>query len=241
MPLGDLFKLSKLTIKAFKKAERRERIDGKSVFEVQYNPETLTLHHESVFQEGQANGSTSGDPKFAHSRSKRLDVNLVIDGTNVGHVGFEQLRHVPTAAEQIADFLAVCYQTHSATHEPAYLTLTWGKDVLGDTFDCRLQSADVKYTSFGRDGSALHAEITAQFVEALEPSKRAAKDKKESPDLSHRRLVRSGDTLPQLCLEVYGSAHHYVRVAEVNALDTFRTLQPGAELVFPPLAPSRRG
>lgn len=241
MPLGAIFKLSKLTIKAFKDAKRQEPIPGKSTFEVQYNPETLSVRHESVFQDEQAMGTTSADPKFAYSLSKKLTVNLVVDGTNVGYAGFELLRAVPTVAEQIAHFLTVCYRTHSATHEPAYLRLAWGKDVLGETFDCRLQSVDVKYTAFERDGSPLHAELTAQFVEALEPQKRAAHDAHQSPDLSHRRVVFAGDTLPQLCRQIYGSAHHYLRVAEVNALDGFRKLEPGMEIVFPPLAPSRRG
>ncbi|MBL8739537.1 MAG: hypothetical protein JNK04_00540 [Myxococcales bacterium] len=165
----------------------------------------------------------------------------MVDGTNVGHFGFELVRHVPTVAEQIKDLLAVCYQMQSASHEPPYLKLSWGDDVLGSDFDCRMQSVEIKYTSFERDGSPLHAEIAAQFVEALEPKKRVAEVAATSPDLSHRRVVRAGDTLPMLCKEIYGSAHHYVRVAEVNELDTFRTLAPGSELVFPPLAPSRRG
>lgn len=240
MGLGDTFKLAKLTIEAFATEKRDQPISGKSRFEVQYNPETLSLRHESVFQDQQGIGTTSGNPKFLHSQSKRLTVNLVVDGTHVGYFGAELLRHVPTTAEQIADFLAIAYQTQSASHEPSYLRLSWGQGVLGQSFDCRLQSVDIKYTAFDRDGSPLHAELAAQFVEALEPKKRVAEAALSSPDLTHRRIVVAGDTLPLLCREIYGSADHYLRVAAFNGLDSFRRLQPGTELVFPPLAPSQR-
>jgi nucleoid-associated protein YgaU len=97
-----------------------------------------------------------------------------------------------------------------------------------------LQSVDIKYTTFDRDGSPLHAELAAVFVEDLDPKKKASLDRLSSPDLTHRRVVRSGDTLPLLCREIYGSAQHYLRVAEVNRLDDFRELRPGQELIFPP-------
>ena len=42
--------------------------------------------------------------------------------------------------------------------------LLWGKGVLEKGFDCRLQSVDVKYTAFDRDGSPLHAELSAVFT-----------------------------------------------------------------------------
>jgi LysM repeat protein len=238
MTIRDLFKLAKLKIEAFTDEARQQPIAGKPFFEVQYNPETLSIRHESVFQDQQGIGTTSGSARFSHSRSKNLTVNLVLDGTHVGYFGVELLRHVPSVAEQLDDFLAICYQTQSSSHEPSYLKLSWGNGVLGKSFDCRLQSVDVKYTSFGRDGSPLHAELVAQFVEALDPKKKAAADGHNSPDLTHRRTVVAGDTLPLLCREIYGSAEYYLRVAEVNGLDEFRRLRPGQELVFPPFARS---
>ena len=54
--------------------------------------------------------------------------------------------------------------------------------------------------------------------------------------LAKGRIVRSGDTLPLLTKQVYGSADRYLEVARVNGLDDFRRLTPGQELRFPPLA-----
>jgi len=240
MALLQLFKLSKLKITAFTAADRHTYVPGKYEFEAQYNPETLSLKHESLLQEQKGAGTGAGDPTFISSRSRQLTVNLVLDGTQVDHFGVERLLELSTVSGQVADFLSVCYGVQGSTHEPAYLRLSWGSGVLGDDFDCRLQSVDVKYTSFERDGTPLHAELTAQFVEALDPKKRDAALAKHSPDLTHRRLVVAGDTLPLLCREIYGSAEHYIRVAEVNELDDFRRLIPGQELFFPPFAANVR-
>ncbi|PON10328.1 hypothetical protein C2W62_50650, partial [Candidatus Entotheonella serta] len=73
------------------------------------------------------------------------------------------------------------------------------------------------------------------FGEDLHPTKRARKEGKSSPDLSHTRLVKRGDTLPLLTKEIYGTSSHYLRVAQVNGLDDFRNLTPGQTLFFPPL------
>lgn len=234
MALGNLFKLAKLTVSAFEDSARTKPVRPQPTFDVQYNPETLSLKHESVFERRQGIATSSAQARFAHSRSKLLNVNLVFDGTQVGHLGVELLRHVPSVAERLQQFLRVCYRVQSESHEPAYLKLTWAKGVLGPSFDCRLQSADVQYTAFDRDGSPLHAQLAATFVEDLDPKKKAALDRLASPDVTHRRVVRSGDTLPLLCREIYGSTRYYVRVAEVNALDDLRALTPGQVLIFPP-------
>jgi nucleoid-associated protein YgaU len=102
------------------------------------------------------------------------------------------------------------------------------------SFNCRLESVDIKYQAFDRDGAPLHAVLAATFVEQLDPAKRAAADNLSSPDLTHRRVVAEGDTLPLLFRAIYGSPSHYLRVAQVNGLDDFRSLTAGQELIFPP-------
>jgi nucleoid-associated protein YgaU len=67
-----------------------------------------------------------------------------------------------------------------------------------------------------------------------------AEENKSSPDLTHVRVVKAGDTLPLLTKAIYGSSRDYLRVAEHNGLDNFRDLTPGRRLVFPPLEQSRQ-
>ena len=140
-----------------------------------------------------------------------------------------------SVTEQIDDLLGMCFYMDGELHEPKYLTIQWGDGPLQD-FDCRLESVDITYTSFDKSGAPLRADLKTVFVEDLDPEKRAKRDGKSSPDLSKTRIVKSGDTLPMLSKEVYGSAHHYIRLAQINRLDDFRNLKPGQRIVFPPLA-----
>ncbi|MEZ4362927.1 MAG: hypothetical protein R3B48_22235 [Kofleriaceae bacterium] len=251
----DTFKLAKLTIEGYEDAKRA--LAPFDTFEAQYNPETLSMRHQSVFAAHPAPGETANGGAWSHSPPARLTVNLIVDGTHVGHTSAEQLGRrlgglgpLPSVAEQISHLLATCYRVRGKTHEPAHLRLRWGHAIGGahpsgrpaaaPCFDCRLESVDITYQAFHRDGSPLHAELAAVFVESLPASREAALTNRSSPDLTHRRVVVAGDTLPLLCREIYGSQAYYLRVAQVNGLDDFRALTPGQELIFPPFERARR-
>lgn len=231
------FKLAKLTILAFTDIKRKMLVAGPPL-EVQYNPETLSTRHESVYHNRPALSSTSPTAKWTHSRGRELSVKLLFDGTGVEHFGIELLEPQRSVLGRVAQFLKLCYDVKSVSHEASYLTLTWGTGgIFGpDGFKCRLASVDTQYTSFDRDGSPLRAELSTKFVEAVDPTEAKAEALLSSPDLTHRRVVRNGDTLPQLCRDIYGSPAHYLSVAQVNGLDDFRNLVPGQELIFPPFA-----
>jgi len=62
-----------------------------------------------------------------------------------------------------------------------------------------------------------------------------AKENSQSPDLTHIRIVKEGDTLPLLCHQVYGDPKYYIAVAAVNGLNDFRNLKKGERIMFPPL------
>jgi nucleoid-associated protein YgaU len=50
------------------------------------------------------------------------------------------------------------------------------------------------------------------------------------------RMVKLGDTLPQLCHLIYGDPRYYLQIADRNGLANFRILTPGLTLKFPPIA-----
>lgn len=47
-------------------------------------------------------------------------------------------------------------------------------------------------------------------------------------------IVKPGDTLPDLCQAIYGQDCSS-QVAQYNNLNKYRNLNPGTQLVFPPL------
>ncbi len=228
------FKLQRLTIRAWS-TRKRSGISFDS-FTVQYNPSSLQMSHQNVFEELQGINTSGREARYSHSRSESISVDLVIDGTGVSDWTLVRLfgGGAGSVTEQVDDFLKLCFYMNGAIHEPKFLRLEWGDGVLGK-FDCRLDNVDINYVSFSRDGTPLRAELKATFISDIEATKRASLDGKNSPDLTHTRTVVCGDTLPLLCESIYGTPKYYLRVARVNGLDNFRDLTPGRVLIFPPL------
>lgn len=233
MDLLAKFKLQKLSITAYDEPERRTASDS---FEVMYNPSSLTMSHQNVFEDLQGINTAGRQARFSHALSESLAIDLVIDGSGVSD--FALVRALGFGAksvtEQIDAFLALTFHMDGEIHQPKFLRLSWGDGAL-KAFDCRLDKVDIKYVSFARSGAPLRAELAAVFISDIEETKRASLVGKASPDLSHARVVRAGDTLPLLCQEIYGSPAHYLRVARHNGLDDLRALTPGQSLLFPPL------
>jgi hypothetical protein len=228
MSLPNIMKLKKLTFEAYSDRERKKSI-GK--FKVMYNPTTFSQRYDIGYSK-----YDPSDPmaQYSFSKPRVLNLKLVLDGTHVEQMGL--LGSLKTVSQRVKEFLKLTYQVNGNTHEPNFLRVEWGgEDDGGLDFKCRLSSVDVTYTAFERDGSPLRAELDVALVSDEEVAAQAAKLRKNSPDLTHLRIVKSGDTLPLLCKDIYGSTHYYMRVAEFNQLDDFRNLVLGQSLRFPPL------
>ena len=229
MALTNPFKLEKLKIKAYSDVERSAEV---GTFEAMFNPESFKQTYEIVYGRGQGLNSSDRTAVYTRSRPSDLNINLLLDGTGVHEMGILQFGAQPTVPERVREFLEITFEMNGDIHEPNYLVVEWG-DL---SFSCRLGSVDVTYTSFDKDGKALRAELNVTLYSDVEVEKRLRQENKTSPDLTHTRLVKSGDTLPLLTKEIYGNSIHYLFVAEHNKLDDFRNLTPGQELFFPPFA-----
>jgi hypothetical protein len=235
MPLLDRMKLKKLTIKSFKKKARSGVPFG--TFEAMYNPTSFSQKYEIEYSKPQSTGSSGKTNYYTRSRPKTLQIKLILDETGVQDMGISTLGPQKKVADLVKKFVDLTFRVNGDTHEPSYLVAEWGgKDDGGLIFSCRLESVDISYVSFNRDGSPQRAELDVVLVGDEDVKRRVAKENKSSPDLTHSRVVKSGDTLPLLCKEIYGTSQYYLRVAAVNNLDDFRNLMPGQELIFPPLS-----
>lgn len=232
MAFPDLFKLEKLKISAFSDVKRQSEIDG-SPFEAMFNPQTLSLTSANLFNPGKAAGGAIQSATFVRARPSDLQLTLLLDGTGVEEMGLVNLfSDTKTVQDRIGAFLALAYLPLGDTHQPSYLKVQWGKFA----YECRLASVTVNYTSFDRDGSALRAELTMTLTADGDVLKQQAKAALTSPDVSHARIVRGGDTLPLMTWRVYGSTAPLIGVARANGLDHLRGVAPGRTLIFPPLA-----
>jgi hypothetical protein len=136
-------------------------------------------------------------------------------------------------ADDLARFKEVLIEYKGDAHEPRHFKLVWGENSI---FKGRVTSLDITYKLFNSDGTPIRATAKVTFKSSIEEEKRAAKEDKKSPDLTQVRMVKPGDTVPLLCYEVYGDPRYYLQVAAVNDLANFRSLKPGMNLRFPPIA-----
>lgn len=234
MKLNIFNKLQKLKIHGYK---NRLRIGlPTETFKAMFNPASLSMRHKNKYHNLQGINTTGRVARYSHTTSPEIKLDLVLDGTGVTDHGGATLLGLGTGsvAKQIERFMNLCFYMDGKIHEPKFLKIQWGDSLLED-FNCRLDSVDVEYTSFEKSGAPLRAVLKTTFIEDESPTTLALKARKSSPDLTHVRVVKSGDTLPLLTKDIYGSSAHYLRVAEVNGLDDFRRLIPGQELFFPPL------
>lgn len=225
----DIFKLEKLKIQAFKNPERTE---SAGVFEAMFNPTELQGGLENQWDKKPVANASGTELKYAYSPPSELTLQLTLDGTGVDELGIFAPK-ARSIADRIKELKKVAFGYDGGIHEPPYLRATWGTSL---DFNCRGKCLDIKYTLFHRDGSPLRAEVTIVLI-ADEPQATLAKqENKQSPDITHARTVRAGDSLPALTKNIYGSSEHYLLVARFNDLDNFRLLTPGQQLLFPPLA-----
>ena len=235
MALLGHMKLQKLTIKAYKKRSRSVT-DFIGSYEAMFNPESFSQKYEIEYGKNQGLNSTNKQVSYVRSRPRVLNLKLIVDGSGVHEMGILQLGGAQTVSDRVKKLIDLTFRMNGSIHEPNYLVVEWGgKEDGGLIFSCRLGSVDVTYTGFNRDGSPLRAELDVVLISDQDVQKRMAQENKRSPDLTHSRIVKSGDTLPLLSKEVYGSSTYYLRVAQANNLDDFRNLTPGQKLFFPPL------
>lgn len=231
MPLP-LFKLEKLRILAFDNEKRAGA--PAATFVAMFNPTSYAQTHRIPWTAPQALNSSGQKLHYVTSLSNALSLVLLLDGTGVDELSDGGR---PSVKERVQQFFDTTLRYNGEIHEPYYLLVEWGSL----KFPCRLASSTVRYTAFERDGTPLRAELTVELLSDHPSETRAKEEGKQSPDLTHSRIVRSGDTLPLLTKQIYGSPDSYLEVARYNRLDDFRRLTPGQELHFPPLAQLKSG
>lgn len=225
MAVNDNGKLEKLIIKAFKDVDFSDEVGE---FTVMFNPESYTVKYEVESDVTQAFGTSATAPSFSHMKPQELSLDILIDGTGVS-TG-EQV----DVQKQVDDFLGKTYEYQGDEHKPRYLKVLWGSLVLKSI----LKSANVKYSLFKPGGTPLRAVITATFFGTLSDEYRAAREDSGSPDITHQRTVREGDTLPLMTYRIYGDPKYYLQVADRNGITNFRNIKPGDAIVFPPVRES---
>lgn len=195
------------------------------------NPESYQLDYKIEYNSEQGQGASSSQQKFKFTKPEDLSFEFLFDAT-----GALPLRHsAGPPKEDISDdlqkFKDMLTAFDGSSHQPRHLKLFWGTLL----FKGRMSTLQIQFKLFKPDGRPLRAVAKATFKGSVEENFRVALENAQSPDVTHVRTVKAGDTLPLMCFRIYGDSKYYHEVAKANGLTHFRSLRPGDELIFPPL------
>jgi nucleoid-associated protein YgaU len=219
--------LTKLKIEAFKDAEFKDKADN-GEFLSSMTPEKYTINYKIVRNETTPDGSSGASPQYAHSEPENLVLDFLFDRTGV-------LEEFPTSPVGIVDdlekFKKIIFSYDGGIHQPYYVKIHWGSLLFKGT----MSEMAVEFKLFRPDGAPLRAVAKVTFLGFIENNLRAALENKSSPDLTHYRTVKDGETLPLMTHRIYGDSKYYLEVARLNGLSNFRKLAPGQQIWFPPI------
>lgn len=222
--------LDKLKIESWTNLDRPEGTADK-VFEAFINPSEISLDYKVLTAGRNIPGRNGSDSTYLGSDPLELTLKFLLDGTNA-------TGNALSVANKIQEF----YETvgyDGLIHRTRYLRISWGNFAFlrpnQYALDGEFKSANIQYKLFKPNGTPLRALITCSFVEKLKNEEREAEERNSSPDLTHIRVVKEGDTLPAMSYGIYGDLQYYLKIAKVNKLNDFRNLQPGTKIFFPPI------
>ncbi|ETX04322.1 CIS tube protein [Candidatus Entotheonella palauensis] len=246
----DQGKLEKMTIRAYLPQNNPEDApqvsdDPEDTYVVQVNPESYTRNQQLHYNYRQGQGFSSSEAVYSNSQPISLEFEFLFDGTGIvpppSELGDVPLVGAVASAlseneafnvwDEVNKFNQLAYEYDGEIHRPRQLLLVWGTL----EFPCVLTTVNYRFTLFKPDGAPLRAVAHCTFREAVPDAERVRKDNSRSPDLTHLREVKEGDTLPLLAHRIYGNAELYLEVAQVNKLINFRRLQAGSRVTFPPV------
>lgn len=216
---------TKLTISPCDVSDGIATVNGDTPFVAMINPSGYQHSSAIKYAKNEALGP-GGEEKFSKiTPDKIVFKEMVLDGTGVVEGTTTSVK------DQIALLRKVAYTYQGDDHEPPVVEVSWGPLL----FKARMESLAVDYTLFKPSGEPLRAKVTLTFIAFKSTEEVFRESSLESPDLTHLVEVKAGDTLPNLCYQIYKDASYYLEVARINQLSNFRHLQPGKLLRFPPL------
>ena len=253
----DQGKLEKMTIRELlpqTAPDQPQQVSDDVFYVVQVNPSSYALNHMLHYTYQQGQGFSGSQATYSQSEPTELEFEFLFDGTGVVPPPPSALGDIPlvgaiasalpggddqkfVVTDEIEKFNQVVYTFDGNIHRPRQLLLIWGDFLV---FPCVLTSLSYRFTLFKPDGTPLRAIATCNFRESVSDAERERRDNATSPDLTHLREVKEGDTLPLMSDRIYGQPGFYLEVARVNKLVNFRRLRAGTQLAFPPIDQERR-
>ncbi len=207
---------------------RKDNPDAKVPF--LFNPSEFTLEKTNQFAEVAIPGLPSSTFQFVKGASRTLTMNLLFDT-------YETKQDVRDFTDMITGWdsggakAKGLMDIDSDLHAPPVCLFIWGALI----FPCIIERATKRFTMFLPDGIPVRATVTVSLKEYKEFEQQLKEVARQSTDKTKTWIVKQGDSLWSIAAKEYGDAESWRAIASANNIENPRTLEPGANLVIPPL------
>ncbi|MCF6155901.1 MAG: LysM peptidoglycan-binding domain-containing protein [Candidatus Brocadia sp.] len=189
--------------------------------EILYFPPEYSIEKSNSFTEIAIPGLESPYLQYVKGNSGSISVEVFYDTYEKG-----------TDVREFTDQLSNLMNIDPKLHAPPPLRFIWG--IPAEPFDCVLERVTKRFTMFRSDGIPVRARLNITLKEykiGLNERERIL----QSPDKTKVYMTLQGDSLWIISQREYGTPFMWRPIADKNRIDNPRSLEPGMELVIPPL------
>lgn len=197
--------------------------------EFMYNPNSLTFSKSVKWKRTAKPGGNTEEIDFAGGRSATFAISKVVfDGTIPLEGETMPRADIMVDLNKLVGFLDIDQQLK----RPPLCRFFWGKY---RTFQVSLETVNINYTLFDRNGKPLRAEVDISFSQAEDPTELPYQNPTSRSYARKVHTVVEGETLDWIAYREYGDAAAWRHIAESNNLADPMNLRPGTLLRLPPV------
>lgn len=237
MGLFDTGQVTKLILESFTDAAFQNK-KGEP-FTVMVNPESITRNKTLNYHEV-SNTTADKAGVFVGTAPEDYSISILLDSTGV--IKDAKLLNVAITnpfdssppeevSEKVNQLLTTCCYIDGEEHRPLFVKITYGDEA--GFFKGALKSYKIDYKLFRPDGKPIRAIVTLNFKEIRSETEVVAL--LNSPDITHKRVFKSHDHFTLLGNKIYKDLNYYTDVAKANGMSSFRRIEQGTEIFFPPI------
>jgi hypothetical protein len=187
---------------------------------VLFNPTDLSVECGSHYASMPVPGLSMPILQYICGESDVLSLELFLDAT-------DQNKDIEDKLAELEKFVVI----DSSLHAPPVAEFAWGSA----RFTGVVTSLRRKMTLFSEDGRVLRARVTLSIRSYKSAEVQLRELKLSSPDRTHVRVLREGETLAHIAYEVYGDPRMWRPIALANGIERPRFIDPGTPLQIPAL------
>lgn len=190
--------------------------------QILYYPTEYSMEKSNTFSEISVPGLETPYIQYSKGNSGSISMEIFYDT-------FENQSDVRVYTKKISDLLNIDEELHA----PPPLSFIWGMPA-AEPFTCVLEKVSTKYTMFLSTGIPVRARLNITLKE-FKTALNTREQGKQSPDKTKTYVTKRGDSLWLIASEKYGDPSMWRPIADKNKIKNPRFLEPGIELLIPPL------